>query len=81
MEGYIKLPEGAKVVHVGATPPRGELSVFAEIADVDMPEQRREIVILKAGDSIPDSYKFMGVILSQPTLLVYERETKILLSA
>jgi hypothetical protein len=79
MEGVITLPEGSRVVHVGAAPPKGELLAFAEIPDLDMPPMKIEIRIVRCEDPVPDGYEYMGHILAVPILFIYKRKPKSLI--
>lgn len=75
--GKIKLPQSARIVHVGATVPSGELFVFAEVSEVVEPNREIEVCVLKVEDPIPDGHEYMGYILAVPILFIYERKTKI----
>jgi hypothetical protein len=72
--GTVTLPVGAKIVHVGADPEeRGNVSVWAEVTSLEIPGSAAvPLLILKAGDEVPDNCVFRGMLLAAPMLLIYE---------
>lgn len=74
IEGQIVLPEGAKIVHIGAAPPSGEMMAYAEVSPVNLPDRRIDVVILRQGDVIPNGYEYLGHILAVPILFIYRRK-------
>ena len=72
--GYVEIPEGAKIVHVGAVPPKGEMVIFCEVSPMNLPMQRIDVVVLRQGDDIPRGYKYLSYILAVPILFVYKRK-------
>lgn len=72
--GKITMPQGSKIVHVGAAPPNGEMYAYAEVSPVKVPDVQIDVVILQPGDEIPNGYKYLGYILAIPILFVYQRK-------
>lgn len=73
VQGVIKLPKGAKIKHVGAAPPAGEMFVYCEVSPVKAPIEEIDIVVLGVGDTIPIGYEYLGYILAVPILFIYKR--------
>ena len=73
IKGCVTIPQGSRVVHIGAEPPQGEMFVYCEVSPVSLPDITIDISILKVDDTIPTGYKYMGYILAVPILFVYER--------
>lgn len=71
--GKVMIPKGAKIVHVGAAPPNGEMYLYCEVSDVEVPKVRLDFVVLKEGEKIPDGFTYRGYILAIPILFVYEQ--------
>lgn len=71
--GKITMPEGSKIVHVGAAPPNGEMYAYAEVSPVTVPDKQIDVVILQEGQDIPNGYKYLGYILAIPILFIYQR--------
>lgn len=80
LQGKIVLPQSANIIHVGATPPTGEMFAYAEVSEVAEPTREIEIRVLVPGDTVPDGWEYLGYILAVPLLFVYERKSKIALS-
>lgn len=74
IKGKVSIPEGAKIIYIGATPPRGEMNVFCEVSPVNVPPKEIDVVVLRAGDTIPNGHEFMGYILAHPILFIYRRK-------
>lgn len=74
IKGKVIIPQGSRVVHVGAEPPNGEMYMYCEVSPVTMPDVTVDIAILKEGDVIPTGYQYRGYILAIPILFVYERK-------
>lgn len=74
IEGQIVLPEGAKIVYIGASPPSGDMMAYAEVSPVNLPDRPIDVVVLKPGDVIPNGYEYLGHILAVPLLFIYRRK-------
>lgn len=74
IKGMVTIPQGSRVVHVGAEPPHGEMFMYCEVSPVSTPDVTVDIAILKVGDTIPNGYQYRGYILAVPILFVYERK-------
>lgn len=74
VDGTVSMPEGAKIVYVGATPPAGEMFIFAEVSPMKLPMKTMDVCILKAGDEVPMGYEYLSYILAVPILFVYKRK-------
>lgn len=74
IKGYVEIPEGAKIVHVGAVPPKGEMVVFCEVSPMNLPMKRIDVLILRQGDDIPRGHEYLSYILAVPILFVYKRK-------
>ena len=72
--GYEEIPEGAKILHVGAVPPKGEMVIFCEVSPMNLPMQRIDVVVLRQGDDIPRGHEYLSYILAVPILFVYKRK-------
>jgi len=73
VDGQVEIPKGSKIIHVGAAPPNGEMYMYCEISDVEMPKVTLDLCVLKEGDTVPDGYVYRGYILAIPILFIYER--------
>ncbi len=73
VDGQVEIPKGSKIIHVGAAPPNGEMFMYCEISEVEMPMVTLDLCILKVDDTVPDGYMYRGYILAIPILFVYER--------
>ncbi len=74
IRGVVTVPIGSRVIHMGATPPKGEMFIWAEVPTIESRQtEEKEFVILGAGDEVPDGYVFSSVIVALPFLFVYER--------
>ena len=79
LKGTVSLPEGAKIVYVGATPPKGEMFIFAEVSPMKLPMRTMDVVVLQTGDVIPNGYEYLSYILAVPILFIYQaKETTII---
>jgi len=74
IQGVITLPQGSKIVHVGAAPPKGEMFAYAEVSPVNLPDEKLDIVVMQVGDTIPNGYEYLGYILAVPVLFIYKRK-------
>lgn len=74
IKGTVSLPEGAKIVYVGATPPKGEMFIFAEVSPMNLPMRITDVVVLQVGDIIPNGYEYLSYILAVPILFIYKRK-------
>lgn len=74
IKGYIEMPEGAKIIHVGAVPPKGEMVAFCEVSPMNLPMQKIDVVVLRQGDDIPRGHEYLSYILAVPILFVYKRK-------
>jgi len=72
--GKVTLPRDAKIVHVGAAPPNGEMYLYCEVSDIETPKTQLDFAVLKQGDAIPDGYVYRGYILAIPILFVYQQD-------
>lgn len=77
----IDLPEGARVMHVGAQVvaglgDSGEIHkvIWVEV-DTDKPVKPREFMIFATGSKVPDEWKHVGTLLDGPFVWhIYERD-------
>ena len=74
IKGYVEMPEGAKIIHVGAVPPNGEMVGLCEVSPMNLPMQKIDVTILRQGDDIPRGYAYLSYILAVPILFVYKRK-------
>jgi hypothetical protein len=74
MQGVVNLPQNAKIVHVGAAPPNGEMYVYAEVSPMNLPIEPMDVVVLKVDDTIPRGFEYLSYILAVPILFVYRRK-------
>lgn len=74
LSGKVMIPKGSKIVHVGAVPPNGEMNLFCEVPDVEVPKVQLDFAIVGEGQKIPDGYIYRGYILAVPLLFVYQKE-------
>ena len=72
LKGTVSLPEGANIVYVGATPPKGEMFIFAEVSPMKLPMRTMDVVVLQTGDVIPNGYEYLSYILAVPILFIYK---------
>jgi len=72
VKGTVSLPEGARIVYVGATPPKGEMFIFAEVSPMKLPMRTMDVVILQVGDVVPNGYEYLSYILAVPILFIYK---------
>lgn len=72
VKGTVALPEGARIVYVGATPPKGEMFIFAEVSPMKLPMRTMDVVVLQTGDVIPNGYEYLSYILAVPILFIYK---------
>src|SRR5690554_4569521 len=75
--GTVLIPLNAKVIYFGA---QGDGSIFlwAEVPEIETGEVGEvEVVLLRAGQKVPDDYKFRGAIVgSTPLLFIYQPPPK-----
>ena len=74
IEGQVTIPQGSKIVHINAEPPRGELYMYCEVSPVNTPDVIVDLTVLQVGEEIPTGYVYRGYILAVPILFVYERK-------
>ncbi len=74
INGKLTIPQGSKIVHVGAAPPKGEMFAWCEVSPVTSPDEEIDVTVLQTGDNIPNGYEYMGYILAQPPLFIYRRK-------
>jgi len=76
LTGTITVPADAKIVYCGASPSdKGNLAIWAEVPSIELPKSAMitiPMIILKAGDEIPEGATYRGYLLAVPILLVYE---------
>lgn len=68
----ILIPPDANVIHLGAQAD-GNIYLWAEVPEVEAPVGEIEVIVLRAGQTIPDGYKYRAAVLSNPMLFVYQR--------
>jgi len=73
VSGIVKVPQGAKIIHVGATPPNGEMILYCEVPEVETPKVTLDFAILQQKQNIPEGYEYLGYILAIPILFIYQR--------
>ncbi len=74
INGKITVPQGSKLVHLGAAPPKGEMFAWFEVSPVNVPDEEIDVTVIQTGDDIPNGYVYMGHILAVPILFVYRRK-------
>lgn len=74
IEGVVTMPQGSKIVHVGAAPPNGEMLVYAEVSPMKLPDITMDIAVIGVGQEIPNGYEYLGYILAIPVLFIYKRK-------
>jgi len=73
--GTADLPPHSRIIHCGASPPEGNLCLWAEVPSIEVPDTAMEkisIIILRHDDEVPQDCEYRGYILANPILLVYE---------
>ncbi len=73
VDGVVTMPEGANIVYVGATPPVGDMFIYAEVSPMKLPMKKMDICVLKVGDEVPMGYEYLSYILAVPILFIYKR--------
>ena len=74
ISGKVMIPKGAKIVHVGAAPPNGQMMLYCEVPEVETQKVQLDFAIVQQGQSIPDDYVYRGYILAVPILFVYQKD-------
>lgn len=75
IRGTVRMPHGARIIHIGANPPKGELCVWAECTSLVIGDGDHidvTLLILRHDDEVPPGHVYRGYILANPMLFVYQ---------
>jgi hypothetical protein len=74
IRGTITMPRDAKILYLGAGPPKGNLYCWAEVSSIEqvIPQNvSAEYTVLMLGDEIPPGHEFAAPLFANPILFVY----------
>lgn len=75
LRGTITMPREAKVLYLGAGPPKGNLMAFCEVSSIHqlvVDTIAREYTILTLGDEVPPGHEYREPLFANPILFVFE---------